>query len=87
MSGVTTQIWTQSLTSSTLIIDEDFDLVLLSVLVTSGSCIITGSLGLGGLPSEGITLTQGQGMNITSNGSLLTGITIVSSGTTILSGR
>lgn len=87
MSGITTQIWTQNLISSTLVIDEDFDLVLLSILVTSGSCDITGSLGLGGLPSNAMTLTQGQGLNITSNGSLLTGITITSSGTTILSGR
>jgi hypothetical protein len=87
MSGITSQIWTYTLTSSTVVIDESFGLVVLSILVTSGSCVITGSRPSGGLPPTPITLTQGQSMTITSEGELLGGTTITSSGTTVLSGR
>jgi hypothetical protein len=87
MSGITSQIWTYTLTSSTVVIDESFGLVVLSILVTSGSCVITGSRPADGLAPTAITLSQGQGMTITSEGQLLSGTTITSSGTTILSGR
>jgi hypothetical protein len=87
MSGITSQIWTYTLTSDTIVIDESLGLVVLSVLVTSGSCVIEGSRPAGTFTHTPITLTQGQGMTITSEGQLLAGTTIVSSGTTILSGR
>lgn len=85
---INSNIWTYTLTSSTLLIDEDFDLVVLSILVTSGSCTIIGGLNAAGLPSQPIVLTEGQSLNVSSSGSyILTGITITSSGTTILTGR
>jgi hypothetical protein len=87
MSGVTSQIWTYTLTSGTIVIDESLGLVVLSVLVTSGSCVIEGSRPAGTFTHTPITLTQGQGMTITSEGQILAGTTITSSGTTILSGR
>ena len=87
MSGITSQIWTYTLTSSTVVIDESFGLVVLSILVTSGSCVIVGSRPANTLPPTPITLSQGQSMTITSEGELLAGTTITSSGTTVLSGR
>lgn len=81
------QVWTYPLVSDTVIITENFDLVVLSILVTSGSCTITGSIPAGGLPPTAITLTQGQGVTFSTAGELLSNITITSSGTTVLSGR
>jgi len=87
MSGITSQIWTYTLTSGTIVIDESLGLVVLSVLVTSGSCVIEGSKPVGTFTPTPITLTEGQGITITSQGQLLAGTTITSSGTTILTGR
>jgi hypothetical protein len=87
MNGIVSQIWTYPLVSSTVTITESFGLVILSILVTSGTCVITGSRGAGSLPPTAITLSQGQGMTITSEGELLSGTIITSSGTTVLSGR
>ena len=85
---INSNIWTYTLTSSTLIIDETFDLVVLSILASSGNCTITGSLNAAGLPSQPIVLAEGQSLNLSSSGSyILTGITITSSGTTLLTGR
>lgn len=81
------QVWTYSLDSSSVTITEAFDLVVLSVLVTSGTCTITGSIGAGGLPPTPITLNQGQGVNFSTAGELLSNITITSNGTTNLTGR
>ena len=85
--AMVSQIWTYPLVSSTVTITESFDLVVLSILVTSGTCTVLGSIGAGGLPPTAITLSQGQGVNFSTAGELLSNITITSSGTTILTGR
>jgi hypothetical protein len=86
---ITSNVWTYTLTSSTITIDETFDLVVLSILATSGSCTIIGSLTASGLPSQSITLNEGQSLTVSSSSgsALLSGIEITSSGTTVLTGR
>ena len=91
MSGVLSNIWTYTLTSDSLYIDDTFGFTVISVLCTTGSVDVTGSLTRGGLASTPITLTQGQGMVI-SGGSdstlIISGTTIdASSGTAILEAR
>jgi hypothetical protein len=85
--AMVSQIWTYPLVSDTVTITESFDLVVLSIFVSNGSCSVLGSIGAGGLPPTAITLTQGQGITFSTAGELLSNITITSSGTTILTGR
>jgi hypothetical protein len=91
MSGVLSNIWTYTLSSESLYVDDTFGFTIISVLATSGSVIITGSLTRGGLASTPITLTQGQGVTISGGNDstiIISGTTIdASSGTAILQGR
>ena len=91
MSGIVSNIWTYELSSDSIYIDDSFGFTVISVLCTTGSVSILGSLTRGGLASAPITLTQGQGITI-SGGSdstiIISGTTIdATSGTAILGGR
>jgi hypothetical protein len=91
MNGVLSNIWTYTLTSNSIFIDDTFGFTIISVLCTTGSVSITGSLTRGGFASTPIILLQGQGITI-SGGSvstiIISDITIdATSGTAILQGR
>ena len=89
--AIESKVWTYQLSSSTLTIDSSFGFTVLSLLVTSGTVIVTGSLFSGGITSTGMTLVMGQGVSFTSgnnNNIILSGIDIdASSGTVVITGR
>jgi hypothetical protein len=91
MSGVLSNIWTYTLSSDSLLIDDSFGFTIISVLCTAGTVTITGSLTRGGIASTPISLSQGQGITISGGVDstiIITGTTIdASSGTAILEGR
>lgn len=88
--SVRVQLWTQTLTDDTIVIDNNYDFVVLSIYCNSGTVTITGSLSAGDKPSNSIILEKGQGLSIDSGNNqtnLLTNLTIQASGTTFLIGR
>lgn len=87
---IVTKTWTYNLVNSTLIIDETFGLTNLSILLTSGTGSVTGSLASGGLQSQPLSLTVGQPLNISSGSSsqiILGALTITTTGTIEIIGR
>ena len=82
--------WTYNLVNDTIVINETFGLTNLSILLTSGTGSVTGSLASGGLPSQPLALTIGQPLNISSGSSsqiILGTLTITTSGTIEIIGR
>jgi hypothetical protein len=87
---IVTKTWTYNLVNNTLIIDETFGLTNLSILLTSGTGSVTGSLASGGLPSQPLALTIGQPLNISSGSSsqiILGTLTVTTGGTIEIIGR
>jgi hypothetical protein len=75
---IVTKTWTYNLVNNTLIIDETFGLTNLSILLTSGTGSVTGSL------------TIGQPLNISSGSSsqiILGTLTVTTGGTIEIIGR
>jgi hypothetical protein len=89
--AIESKVWTYQLSSSTLTIDSSFGFTVLSLLVTTGTVIVTGGAFSGGIPSTGMSLVMGQGVSFTSgnnNNIILSGIDIdASAGTVIITGR
>lgn len=89
--AIESKVWTYQLSSSTLTIDSSFGFTVVSLLVTSGTVVITGGLRSGGVPSTGMSLVLGQGVTFSSgnnNNIILSGIDIdASAGTVIITGR
>jgi hypothetical protein len=82
--------WTYNLVNDILIINENFGLTNLSILLTSGTGSVTGSIAANNLPSQPLALTIGQPLNISSGASsliLLGDLIISTTGTIILIGR
>jgi hypothetical protein len=82
--------WTYNLVNDTLIVNENFGLTNLSILLTSGTGSVTGSLAANGLPSQPLTLTIGQPLNISSGASsqiILGELTMTTTGTIEIIGR
>lgn len=73
-----TNIWTKTITGTSLAISASDNIVRLSVICRGGTITVTGSVNLNGVASEPIDLSEGQGLTLTSvNVSLpLDGITI-----------
>ena len=89
--AVESKVWTYTLSSATMTIDNTYGFTVVSFLVTSGTVVITGSLSSGGIPSNGMSLVMGQGVTFSSgnnNNIILTGIDIdASAGTVVITGR
>ena len=72
-----TNIWTQTITNSSLTITASQNAVSCSVLVTQGSVTFLGDLSFNGLPSSSISWLAGQGVTLMATvGNPLDGITI-----------
>lgn len=89
--AIESKIWTYQLSSTSLTIDGSFDFTVLSILCTAGDVVVTGDLVAGGLPSSPITLSQGQGITLTSgnnNNIVLSNIIVdAAGGVAAISGR
>jgi|LakMenEpi03Aug12_release.lakeMendotaPanAssembly.Ray.scaffolds.fasta_scaffold1888205_2 hypothetical protein len=85
----TQEFWTYQVSNSTLLIDETFGLGMISIMLTSGTATVSGSVNAGGLPSSNLALTIG--LPITFGGNQInpiSGITIAAnSGSVYLIGR
>jgi hypothetical protein len=85
----TQEFWTYQVSNSTLTIDETFGLGVVSVMLTSGTATVSGSVNAGGLASSNLALTIG--LPITFGGNQInpiSGLTITaSSGSVYLIGR
>jgi hypothetical protein len=82
--------WTYNLVNDTIFIDENYGLTNLSILLTSGTGSVTGSLAANGLPSQPLALTIGQPLNISSGASsqiILGALTVITTGTIEIIGR
>ena len=90
MSNIVSRSWTQNVVASTLTITSDYGLTIISILASSGSVTIIGSLTANGIPSDPIVLTQGQSVTISSGVEStipLDGIVITAAGTAIIVAR
>jgi hypothetical protein len=90
MSLEVKKIWTKSITNSTLTIDGNYGLTVLSIVLQSGSGTVSGNLmTINGVNSTPLNLTVGQAITINTgtSSSLLTGITITTTGTVAIIGR
>lgn len=87
---IVVKTWTYNLVNDTLVVNEDFGLTNISILLTSGTGSVTGSLAANGLQSQPLTLTIGQPLNISSGASsqiILGELTITTTGTIEIIGR
>jgi hypothetical protein len=88
MSLVTKKIWTQTLVNGTIVIDSNYGLSEISVLLLNGTGDLLGNALVNGLPSVSFPLVIGVGVSIsTGSNSLLDSITITTTGTVALMGR
>jgi hypothetical protein len=89
MSTIVKKIWTQTLTASTITIDQTYGLTEVSLLLISGTGSVTGTGFAGSISSSPISLPVGVGFNIGSGSSnaLLDGVTITTTGVIALVGR
>jgi len=90
MSLEVKKIWTKSITGGTLTIDGNYGLSVLSIVLQSGTGTVSGNLmTINGVNSTPLNLTVGQAITINTgtSSSLLTGITITTTGTVAIIGR
>lgn len=88
--NVVSKCWTYDLTNSSITITSDFSFTILSILASSGTVSILGAKIANGIPSNPITLQEGQALTISDgDGSVIPidGITIITTGTASLIGR
>jgi hypothetical protein len=85
----TQEFWTYQVTNTTLTIDETYGLGMVSLMLTSGTATVSGSINAGGLASTNLALTVG--LPITFGGNQInpiSGLTInASSGNVYIIGR
>lgn len=76
--------WTSTLTTP-LVINEDDNVVMFTILAVSGDCQIQGTGSFKGVASSAITIPEGQSFTVmASTGSFLDGYTITPAGSTII---
>ena len=82
------KIWTHQLSGSQLIIDSSFALTQVSVLCGTGNTTIQGNAELNGIPSDPISLTQGQSVTfgLPTNINVIDYLDIQASGRTQITG-
>lgn len=88
--NVVSNSWTQALNNGTLTIDQNYGFSIISILATTGTCTITGSLIANGVASTPITLAEGQAVTISSGEDStlpVAGITITTAGTASIVAR
>lgn len=81
--NIVSNSWTYTLNNNTLVIDQNYGFNIVSILATTGSCTITGSLIANGVPAAPITLQEGQAVTISSGEDstlIMSGITITTGG-------
>lgn len=61
-----TNVWTQTLTDSSLTINSADNAVRLSVICRQGTISVNGSSSFKGIPSDPVTLNEGQGLTVVS---------------------
>lgn len=88
MFGITQELWTYEINNDTLLIDSNYGLTKISVVLNSGSGTITGDLQLAnGVSSAPITMVIGQPITIPSNSGVpLNNITITTTGVVAILG-
>tara|TARA_R110000868_G_scaffold181220_2_gene422053 strand:- start:1002 stop:1268 length:267 start_codon:yes stop_codon:yes gene_type:complete len=87
---IASRFWTYNLVNDTINIDGSFGLTTLSILLTSGTGSVEGTLAANGIASQSLALTIGQPVNISSgnNGTILIGeLVITTTGTIEIIGR
>jgi hypothetical protein len=89
IANITSRSWTYTLTADSLLIDNEFSFVVVSVLCTSGTVTILGGTPSGGIQPTPITLAEGQSVTIDSgSASIISDITIdATSGVAAIIGR
>jgi hypothetical protein len=81
--NIVSKSWTYALNNSTILINQDYGFSIISILATTGTCVITGELIANGIPSAPITLAEGQAVTISSGEDAtmpIAGITISTAG-------
>lgn len=83
------EFWTYQVNNTSITIDETFGLSMISVLLTSGSATVSGSMTVGGLPSANLALTTNVPITFGGNDvNPIKGVTIdASSGNVYVIGR
>lgn len=69
MNGVSQKVWTYELNSSDITIDESYGLIVLSIVLVSGTGYFRGSGLANGIPSQNVQLVVGQPVTISSSSS------------------
>jgi hypothetical protein len=87
---IASSFWTYNLINDTINIDSSYGITTISILLTSGTGSVEGTLGANGIASQPLALTIGQPVNISSgnNGTILIGaLVITTTGTVEIIGR
>ena len=87
---VGSNFWTYNLVNETITVDESYGLTTLSILLTSGTGFVQGTVAANSTPSQPLALTIGQPLNVSSgnNGTILIGSLVISTtGTIVIIGR
>lgn len=88
MSVILKKLWTNTLTASSITIDQTYGLTEISILLLNGTGTILGSGLAGSIVSAPVTLVVGIGVNLgTGSSALLDGLTITTTGTIAIVGR
>ena len=86
--AVSQNIWTYKLTAGTFNIDPNFGLLVVSVILASGTGTVTGTDLLNGVASTPIDLAVGVPLTISTDGNTILGnITITTTGVVSIVGR
>lgn len=86
--AISQNIWTYKLTAGTLNIDADYGLLIVSILLESGTGTVTGTALLNGVASVPIDLTVGVPVTISTDGNTILGdVSITTTGVISIIGR
>lgn len=86
--AISQNIWTYKLNAGTLNIDADYGLLIVSILLESGTGTVTGTALLNGVASVPIDLTVGVPVTISTDGNTILGdVSITTTGVVSIIGR
>lgn len=86
--AISQNIWTYKLSAGTLNIDADYGLLVVSILLESGTGTVTGTALLNGVASVPIDLTVGVPIAISTDGNTILGdVSITTTGVVSIIGR
>lgn len=86
--GVSQNIWTYKLSAGTLNIDSNYGLLVISVILESGTGTVTGTALLNGVASTPIDLAVGVPLTISTDGNTILGdVSITTTGVVSIVGR